>query len=1655
MQYDFERDGVAASCLAQVRQLCDQGRYLDAQVLIPGLLRDESAAARVQLSRLYGHLGARRLGEAVAIRNHRRHPDSICAMTNMVRTVSARRGAYRAWCLFERGMPSQGSDEDRAEWLSLRAYTWAMLRDFDRAMADHDEAMRLHPDDAWLHVERAYSLELADRVDEALVHARQAVALQPDYRPAVQMLAQLLRTQGQDDDAIALLRGSLDGTQSAYMALSLLDILSERGEHGEARALLTMAQDGWPMADKDLRDWLQARWADASFYLGDVSQAIVHARQAKTPFFERLADRLAQRLAATPGLPPASVECPVGFVRQNRMTCAPATLAAITQYWGRTAAHLEIAEAICYDGTPAYSERNWCETQGMIAREFTVDWDVARALLDAGVPFTLTTVATNSAHLQAVVGYDEWRGTLLIRDPSKPSHTEAEAEGLLQSHRSSGPRGMILVPAEEVRRLEGITLPEAELWDGYHRLMWALSRHRRDEAVGEAERLQQRDAGHRLSMQAQRAIAMYDGRDEAMLQQTEQLLQAYPFEPNLVLHKASLLRSIGSRGQAQAWWDAAMEGCVFDPIVAIRHVQFLQEDAREHKRVGPMLERVLQMVPGDGSAWFALAGHHWERGERERALHCYRIASCLTEWHEHYADTYARAALVLGRRDEALAYLERRAQQSLDRHSAPTLTLFNQLEAAERTSEGLTRLEAAIERRPQDPDLLLFTADVCLRYARREQAARYLECAEPHAKRATWLRQQAQYHREAGETAPALDLARQAAELEPLSVPAHRMVASLLQQMQGRVAAIAYLKEVAQAHAHHLELQRLLLGFLSDDEADDIIAVLTHMRELNPVDAWTHRELAFRLGRQFKLEEALASAQAAMELDAQSSRTHSTLGYVRWRQGDRAQAAQHMRDALALSVDNDYALGALVDVAVSREERLDALRVIREELIRQVTFGDGLLAYQEIARGVMPEDELLAVLRDALSHREDLWHAWAATAMQLARMSRFDEAHAHFDQAIERFPLLPRLHLEQARTWLLQAEREKARASFARALSLSPGWPQAVRGFADAVGDEGVELERALPVLASGLQRYPDNADLRALHGWFMWRMARTDEAIADLRAAIELEPGLRWPWEALQRVGQLKGEPGLIAQVGEAVVRHHPGDALAWLRLAEFAGDKARALDATEQGLQRDPRQQLLYETRLGLLLEAGRLDEVRQALDQSPWGQALPAAIALYRARLLKHERFNNEALDTLRQLLDQHPDNFLLWRVLADWSDECDRLVAYVEAAREMVRIAPHASVSHGYLGHALRRTRAFDEAVAAFERATALEPSYTFASMQLVDICLERGYHDQAARALDMIERHDSGASVVLRRLRWAMDTRQRQVAVDKALAIFTRPELHPSLYEEAVAEMRRGGWLLYTLDGIEAAIANGFCAQAAASVWLEYQGGGWLPGGFYRDVRKLLPRDRGHVLKRALLIWLGEHNERRLLDRFVTEHRQALLGDIDCWAAGGYAYGHMGRHADAARWLGDWRQRGQVPVWALNNLNRSLRHLKQHEEAKRVTGQVLSQEPANAHALLWRAVDAAHGRDHDTLRSTLDQVQALELTAYYSQLRQMLTAYELAVRKGDSGMAVHHFRALRLQVSHDRILSNLLAMFQRRLLRWHTPLWVQPWRWVQFRIARPG
>jgi tetratricopeptide (TPR) repeat protein len=513
--------------LDRIRILYEQGDCLGAYGVareIGPLARWGGTDARVLAGRLAAHLGAGRLASAPHLRAWRDDPADPEACYYRARTTLGRRGPLPTWEFLRRVGPLDGAtDEVRSDWLATHALALTGLRDFDAAETYMAEAERVAPGRAWLKVEQSCLFEMEDRYDDALAAAREALALRPWYRPAAQAAARLLQLLDREAEAVDFLAEAAGRVGSGLIAAHLAGVQFEIGRYADATRSLDRFAELSPLIDAPIRRWLAGRRSDIAYRLDDRAATARFARESGEPFFLALAGRL-----EAPDADGREAQLVVGFVRQHRQTCALATLTALARFWGREADHLEIAGEICYDGTPDHRERSWAEADGWALREFTMTWDAAVGLLDRGVPFTLTTVETQSAHLQAVIGYDARRGTLLIRDPTLPHEGEALAGPLLERYRSVGPRGMAMVPRDRGELLDGLDLPEAELYDHLHRVQVALREHDREAAAAAFEALGAEAPGHRLAHHARRLLAAYDADTPAQLRALEALRAAFP-----------------------------------------------------------------------------------------------------------------------------------------------------------------------------------------------------------------------------------------------------------------------------------------------------------------------------------------------------------------------------------------------------------------------------------------------------------------------------------------------------------------------------------------------------------------------------------------------------------------------------------------------------------------------------------------------------------------------------------------------------------------------------------------------------------------------------------------------------------------------------------------------------------------------------------------------------------------------------------------------------------------------------------------------------------------------------------------------------------------------------------------------------------------------
>lgn len=1597
--------------LEPVIALFDCGLYMQSYALaneLGPLQGWRGAAGRVAAGRLAIALGGRRLGRALHRLAGREHPDDPGAVLYAAYSLQAQQGPWPAlqWLKAREHIFEAASGCRRADMLSVRARLVASLRDFAEAERLLAEAEALEPDSAWVQVERSTCCEMADDYDGALAAALRALELRPNYRPALAQHANILTLLGRDDEAMTVLEAAVPKLESASLYAELFDLQMERELYREAEATLARVDELSPLGDKQHRKWVDGRLADIRYYLGDRAGAARHARLAGGGFFERLAGRLERE-----ELKERRVLLDVGFVRQHHMTCVPATLSALLRYWQRPVEQLAIAEAICYDGTKDQAGRAWAEAEGWHVREFTVTWEVAVALLDRGIPFTLSTVEPGSAHMQAVVGYDNLRGSFLVRDPFQRQLQEFSAEPTLERYRASGPRCMLLVPQEERSRLDGIELADAGLYDDYYALQTALLRHDRASAADCAAAMEQRAPGHRMTLFAQRSLANYDGDDNGRLRATDALLGLYPDDVNYRLTRQDLLSRLGRREQCLEYLAGQCDSPGNHPLLHISYAELLRDDARELDHARRLLRRVLQQLPYNAEVYFKLAHILWDLHRYTDAMELYRAAISLDITDERYAESYFKAARHLKQTDAVLDFLVNRFERWGRRSAQPAMTLFDAYDALEQTRKGLDILDRALEWRPQDGELLLYAAESWGHNGDMARAEELLARAEPLARRASWLQSKARLTERRASLDEALAYWEQLAQDEPFNLRAVRAVARLRAETRSPEAAIGYLAALAERFPHHHGLNRLHVEWLDDAATEDVEAALRRVLEINHTDAWSWRQLALNLSRQRRTEEAFAALEQARQLAPNESAWHTTHAQLLTSSNRDDEARVALREALRISVDNDAAIDSLLSHCRNIAERREELVFIHAELVRQVTFGDGLLSFREAAHNVLDEQELLDNLVEAKRQRPDLWHAWVAVARQLRDMGELERALEVMKEAAERFPLLPRIWVDMAQIERHRANTDGQEAALRTALEIAPAWSLPTRSLAELYQGQG-RFDDARVLLSQSLRHNPRDG---VTYGWLadvLWQLDEKEDALAHLEQALRLEPGYLWAWSRLNKLSQELGQEGRPLALAKSLTETRPRDSNTWLLLARAQEALPDALASIDRALQIDRRSQRAHELRVERLMDAGDHSAALAAIRDEVWHGNPPPGLRLREARILAQRGKQNEALATLKSLLAAEPDYKDAWEQLATWHDEADRQPEHLEAASEMVRLNPGSNISHGFLADAQLKNGQRAEAKQSLRRALELSPDYIWAFNTLFNLELEDGELATAESLLPLIGTHETPANAALAKLRFAAAVRDREAAVAAFEALAATDGRDEEVFNRAVAVFEKDKELDTLDEMLERMVDREGVNPQIGRLWVERGAARrrWLKVAAKSDM--LLARGEiGKVAAATTLRKLGHHKKRALLRMYLGKYEAALRADGETWGLGGFALLTTNQNRRCADWMRDWRERADAKPWMLLNLALALRDLGRHDEAHAVSEHALSldiNDSADQHRLML-AVDAGLAGDVKQIDRLLQEIGNPEVGTYYKYLHGLARALRVTLEPG-SGRAAHYREA---------------------------------------------
>ncbi len=1576
--------------LRVIQDLYDRGRLYDAyratQHLAP-LRKWQDTAARVLAGRLAHQLGAARLADSLMLLAWRgaRHDDN--ARYFGVRALWSRRGAVEAFDAMET-LPAPNDPLIRAEWLALKGTLAGTFRDFARGEELLGQARMLAPDHHWIALEAAALLVAQDRLDEALDESRRAFAIQPLHPGTTLAKAQALLLLGRGDEAIEALQHGMQTLQAGSIATFLAAVLLERDRFDEALTAWECAQTLMPMMDASMRESMYGHLSHMQYLLGNIEESKRLAIESGNEHLKELTATLDQDKAAQH----RRVRLDVPFILQHHVTCVPTTMAIIGRFWSVDLEHLAIADEITYGGTATHRERQWAEKHGWTVRELTVTWEAAVALIDRGIPFTLTTTGVERGHEQAVIGYDTHRRSLLIRDPSTPMLSEIDVKSLLESEQFSGPRGMVMIPA--TNPVSDLDLPESAERDLLYGIALALEEHRR----ADAESLHQQIPKGRIALLAREMLAAYDGDAAILLQVIDEALETEPGDTGLLLRKLHCLDGLfRTADRLQLLKDLANDE-KRSPIFRRIYAASLSDSATEHPAALRILRDYFRLGAIDPEAMRILSNITWAEQRYDSAVAYYRLAAALDATNESLSSSYFIACVLRGRHDEALQFLRDRARRASGRSSLPARTLYWALTQLFRIDDALEVLQEAMTLRPNDGELMLFAADAYARYARPEADA-LLERAETRVRRRDFLAARAAIEAQRGHLQKSLADWREVHQLQPLSTAAHDAIADLIEQTEGPQAVVAFAESLIAAYPAYRFAHGLLARITRDLAPEQHERAVRRFLEVVPNDAWAHRELAEHLAMNTRFDEAIAEAEKARAIAPSDPSSVSVLGRTLLLAGRTEDARARFNEALEIFADDPTAIRLLASTASDAREREKLYRELFDVILRRSPYGEGIRIWYDCAVSFIAAETMLELTARAVAERPDWWQCHSTHIRHLVRMRRADEAVAQAKESVVRFGQQPLILLDAASAWRLVPDSMEEARALENALRLDATNGAAAFALARLVDRDG-DRERAISILTASAAATPLDASIQRALGTLLWRNGDRENAAVRLSRAAKLS-GEEAAWDDLSRLGDELGNPDLAIAIAKELVAEKPHNTDAWMSLAHVERELPARLAAIDKAIALDPRHEDAYDLKAVIYTEAGDFTNAFAVCEALGKGNDAPVSL---RGRAAWIHAMRDElpvAVQKMQEVVRVSRDYSWGWYGICEWTRLIDQKHAYRQAAGELVRLDPTSAVAFNYLGEAERFLGNDVKAEDAFRTALSISPSNVFAALSLIDMQIAKKRFKHASELLDSCEPHSKAPDFRLRRLQIAVRTRQRNETAQIIRGIVTDESLQDDLVRKAIQENDAD---LRTI--LKEAVQAGTLHRIAAANYVRMLLDQVNPAAAIEVIKAMAAKQESNAVPAAYtFLDLSAARERR---EWFDAFRRAFPGwnqrNTEVWGIEGYCLLTQKRYHECADLLGNWANRDQVQPWMLLNLTLALRNLQRDADAALVNEYVIGmpRDHSTASHQVWVAYDLAIAGKLEKADRLISGVKFDELNEAHQQIGRLAWALVVARREQMTG-----------------------------------------------------
>ena len=1352
---------VNAELIQSINDLCKVGLYLDALELaeskwgsIETWKADEQQVIAIKL---YANLGGDRRSDAILLKAWRKNRSNAEFLYRVFYYTLNSSGPIIAHEMFKKYQDVfQPGEKLETDILGFESIIHKRYRNYTRAEQLIDKAILINPSDSWLTSLKIQLLDDQGETEQAKIQAQKHFEAYPSpYN--MRVLSNLLRKTDGAAAAITLYEQHINDYQSASAWYELAWLYSSVHNWSACQSAIEKFEQVRIVQDKKDNKSLVIWKAQIAIDQQALDVAIELLESDKSGYWKIVRENLMKSQGT---LKRKVLDVP--FLRQQHMTCAPTTLAALCQYWGDQHKSDDIADQICFDGTPETKERQWLRDNNYAFKEFELEESLAYQLIDHDIPFALVTVDGFSAHIQAVIGYNQQVGTIYIMDPSSSVMQEMLTKETIEHEAYNGARCIAFVPQAKAELLDQFEFPASELYVLLDK--FACAQMKNDFAAAQTilNELVALAPEHRITMRAQRNFAVSNNDTGRIFEANSNLLARYPEQSALITSQYYCQRDLGRREQSLEFLYSNINKRYDLDVISTLFGEIYDTSAYDEIKFKALA--LLKRYGGySANAHWSLANYYWSQQSFELATEHYLYAFCLDETDSQYIQSYFKAALHLKQEQDALKIIQRRYEKYGVRSHLPAISLYQAYDLIDQEHIGIDCLFEALKLHPSNADLLKYLAErliIAGDVVRFDEILPKVKATIEQEQYQELIASQAEKN---GDFSHAISFYQKAYEKSPFITRYANGYFRLLHKQGAKAQIDQELVKLYETHASN----SLVLDYIADWHSDDQFRekVLTKFVQLRPDYSAIRKQLIdvrLKLGH---VEQALLLAKETVERLVGEINLKSYLAKCYLKAGDFDRALEIAKEVLKTRIDNDLAFSVMMEASQSRQDKVVALDFVYEQIQTQNIFGDSAWNYWFEANALLPQSRLKDFIDYLVSSYPQLWYSYSIAANYYKQFDDLPKALEMLELGISKFPLTPRFYNDRGQIFEILGDIDQAIKAYQKALSLNPTWTDVTKRLCELL-EKHRSTADAQGVIQTGLKHSPDDGVLYGYLADIQMQQADDQAAISSLVNAVKYCNDYRWAWNQLIHLCKRTEQADLPYNLALELSKQQPYQGPVWRNLAYLVDDEAEKLSLLDKAIKCDNYFIKAYQDKSEYFEQTGDYKSALAVLDQTPWGEQLPEALLIQKVDLLIEIGQNEQAIDLLKSILFNTLGYAHLWSKLFDLLEKSDRNKDIVECSHKSVEQNRHDPDVLCYAGENLIAKGTADDRNLATEylhKAYRLAPNDQYIALTYIDMLIENKAFEQALDELNKFEQYRQSNVALARKIAVLCELEQYQQA----------------------------------------------------------------------------------------------------------------------------------------------------------------------------------------------------------------------------------------------------------------------------------------------------